>query len=273
MPVKRHPGWIRGHQQVHAGPAGTNPGLPTSENGHPRRAAGPARFPERTCADRISDVESRQALGCCSESCERRKPALRRLRWIAKMTWLNSLLELLARIWIFVRRPLRLLFRRNIVDWYQIDKAVDALFQRMKKDGYTPSCICCTGRGGAILGALLAFRFDHVIPTIVIHVEAADRMYADRRGGVRQGKTGKIHDCWSIGSNLKNVLLFHVDVVSGRTIEAAIEALTQSGAKISGLASLFWHPNDPEIRASFTGKVFFLEQRPERVRYPWTQPG
>jgi hypoxanthine phosphoribosyltransferase len=150
------------------------------------------------------------------------------------------------------------------VSWGSIIRATNSLCSKMTAVSYRPACIVCLGRAGAIAGAVLSERFGRpLVPIVVLafdYVETEAQNTSPTRLIYRRLQ---FVDFGIIKENVSNVLLLGIDVVTGSTMEQALEQLQKRGVTCSATACLFWNP-EARIRPTF-----FVAERSMRARYPW----
>lgn len=73
------------------------------------------------------------------------------------------------------------------------------------------------------------------------------------------------------GVDPNNVLVLGVDVISGRSMKAALNCLERQGVTVSAVAALYWSSDEHEIRALIK-KCYYHEEREREPRYPWVGP-
>ena len=150
------------------------------------------------------------------------------------------------------------------VSWGSITSASNSLHSKMGEVNYRPACIVCLGRAGAIAGAILSERFGRpIVPIVVLafdYVEVEAQNTSPARLTYRRLQ---FVDFGTIKENVDNVLLLGIDVVTGSTMEQALEQLQKRGVTCSATACLFWNP-EARVRPTF-----FVRERSMRAKYPW----
>ena len=152
------------------------------------------------------------------------------------------------------------------LSWRAIEHAVVDLDKQMTASGYQPDLIICLGRSGSIVGAMLSQCFNRIVPIVTLSF----RYYGDNpkptpRRRKRLHVEGLIDVC-SVRQDLGEVLLLGVDIISGGTVEAALEELKKKNVTPSAVACLFWNP-DATVKPRYYHKLC----KSRRV-YPWERP-
>ena len=150
------------------------------------------------------------------------------------------------------------------VSWGSIIRAANSLHSKMTSVNYRPSCIVCLGRAGAITGAVLSERFGRpVVPIVVLAFDYVEVEAPNTSPAKLVYRRLQFVDFGIIKENVANVLVLGIDVVTGSTMEQALEQLQARGVTCSATGCLFWNP-EARIRPTF-----FVAERSTRAKYPW----
>jgi hypoxanthine phosphoribosyltransferase len=162
--------------------------------------------------------------------------------------------------WSVVRRT------RGWLSWRAIEYATLDLDRQMTASGFQPDLIICLGRSGSIAGAMLS-EFLPQIPAVVT------LCFGNRRNtpkpsihASRQLQMESMIALCPLKESLKHILLLSVDIISGNTMNTALEELRKKDIAPTEIACLFWCPE-----ASVKPRYYHKPCKSRRV-YPWERP-
>ena len=137
----------------------------------------------------------------------------------------------------------RLIRERNRISWRRVESATRKLLKEIQASSFTPDVVIGVGRGGAILGGMLAGNLGHlplfVVDTVLDKTDglsAAHIRYPDTLPSLRG----------------KSLLLAVGELYSGQDLRAGLELAKSKGPRVVKTASLFSHPAS-SIRPDFIG--------------------
>ncbi|MDR2981395.1 MAG: hypothetical protein LBV12_04020 [Puniceicoccales bacterium] len=162
--------------------------------------------------------------------------------------------------WLLAREILE---RFGHISWNSISRSVKILHEKMKSAHYRPDYIICTGRSGAVIGAMLSARFRQPnIPIIVLTLSYS--LGENKPGSLLLGKQrlDGINECIEF-KGIRNVLVVTSDVMTGRSMELAIKLLELKDVQISATASIYINPN------STWNPTFTVHKYSGRLKFPW----
>lgn len=182
----------------------------------------------------------------------------------AMLTWIiasSALLSFFSKVDIFSIKWMRKIFgSATIFDWDDVNQGTLSINKRLLEDGYIPTHIVGTGRGGSILSALISGNLlkDRHIP-----FSSFDRKYFKDGMGMRKAELLQGIDLGHC--DLTRVLLVAGDVVTGITAQRFKEFLISKGAQDIRFAVLAKCPN-PAMEPDYFYKEFLSEKG---LHFPW----
>lgn len=138
--------------------------------------------------------------------------------------------------------------------WHEIQSAVDKIVKEMREDNFFPTLIFGLGRGGAVLGGLIAGKLGNC-PLIVLNLE-----YKWKNGS----RSEQLSEYVSINANLNSVLLITGEVRSGNSMRFCLEYLRKLGATNIKKATYYFLKSSTEY-VDYIG----VKSTNMNVRLPW----
>jgi hypoxanthine phosphoribosyltransferase len=132
---------------------------------------------------------------------------------------------------------------RRRFGWKQVEKLVKVLLEEMRTRGYRPDLVLGIGRGGAILGGMLAGNLGH-IPLAVVDTEL------DHSDGVSKARI-RFPDCCPSLTD-KSVLVVVGELFSGEDLRQGMEFVRSRHPAQIRTATLLTHPA-ASVRPDFVG--------------------
>jgi hypoxanthine phosphoribosyltransferase len=154
--------------------------------------------------------------------------------------------------------------KKGDISWRGLQKAIIKLHKKMDENSYRPNYIICIGRAGSIAGAMLSHQFGK--PVIPIMILTFDYIVVDvhpQYRGKEYARKEVLLNCCTITQGLQNVLVFGVDIMTGVTMKAGLQKLSENNIDHSATACLFWNPN------ATIKPTFHAETKDKRLLYPW----
>lgn len=149
------------------------------------------------------------------------------------------------------------------LSWREILKGIEVIHKKMNDDHYVPDLIICLGRSGSIVGSLLSGRFKDLIPIVTLNFEYNLNRPLPKENGKEYVRSEKLLNYCILRPRAQHVLLLGVDILTGSTMNAAIEELEKRRFADFRICSLFVF-TDSGIRPKYYYKM--VQKRPT---YPW----
>lgn len=134
---------------------------------------------------------------------------------------------------------------RDRLTWRVTENCMKDIIGQMRRKNYKPDMVIGVGRGGAIVGGMLAGNLGHV-PLFVIDTEL------DRSGGMSKA-TVRNQTCFP-DVHGQSVLVCVGELYSGEDLRAGVEFVANGGPKEITTMSLFSHPASI-VDPNYVGKV------------------
>ncbi|MET8044735.1 phosphoribosyltransferase family protein [Micromonospora sp. NPDC005215] len=139
---------------------------------------------------------------------------------------------------------IRLVRERNKISWRMVETCTRSLLEEIQASSFDPDVVIGVGRGGAILGGMLAGNMGHlplfVVDTILDRTDGVSAAHI-RYPGVLPDLAGK------------KLLLAVGELYSGQDLRAALDLAKSKSPSMIKTVSLFSHPAS-SIRPDYVGR-------------------